>query len=118
MKRILLVSLPLLSLLAGCSTFRGSVDAEDLWWAEDKAKHVTLSTLSAFGATYSARWLGVDQPRAAATGFSITLSGGLLKELWDATASDGSGWSWKDLAWDLAGTSLGTWAGMETPLPR
>ena len=107
-----------LLLLSGCSTFRGSIDAEDQWWAEDKAKHVALSALSGFGTTYAVRLAGVDQTRAAATGFSITLSAGALKELWDATAADGSGWSWKDLAWDLAGTTLGTWAGTKTPLPR
>ena len=115
MRTLLLIALLVLS---GCSTFHGSKDEEDLWFAEDKAKHFGYSTATAFGTTWTARTLGAPTQPAATAGFSITISGGLLKELWDATASDGSGWSWKDLAWDLAGTTLGTWAGASTPLPE
>lgn len=102
-----------LGTLVGCASFHGSKDSEDLWWAEDKAKHVTLSALTASTTTLGARMAGVETSTAAVGGFTVTLSGGVLKELWDATASDGSGWSWKDLTWDLAGTVLGTWAGTE-----
>lgn len=101
--------------LASCTTFRASNDDEDQWFAEDKAKHFGVSAASGFATTWSARSAGVPAAPAAATGFSITISGGLAKELWDATASDGSGWSWKDLAWDLAGTTVGTWAGTVVP---
>lgn len=105
-------------LLTGCATFRESKAEEDQWWAVDKAQHFTLSVASGFGTTWSARALGADPVPAAAGGFTITLSGGLLKELWDATAATGSGWSWKDLTWDLAGATLGTWAGATTPTPN
>ncbi len=36
--------------------------------------------------------------------FSVSL--GASKELWDSRP-EGSGWSWKDLAWDVAGASTG-----------
>lgn len=105
------------ALLAGCSTFHQSKDEEDHWWAEDKAKHFSLSAATSFGTTWGARAAGAPTTPAAAGGFTVTISGGLLKELWDATASDGSGWSWKDLTWDLAGTTAGTWVGMNVPVP-
>jgi len=105
-------------LLSGCSTFHWSKDEEDQWWAEDKAKHVSLSAASSFAATWGSRSLGVPTETAAAGGFTLTISAGALKEIWDATASDGSGWSWKDFAWDLAGTAAGTWAGSVVPVPR
>jgi len=107
-----------LGLLGGCASFHGSNDQDDLWWAEDKAKHVTLSAALATGTTWEARHLGAPTPGAAAGGVSLTLSAGLAKELWDATVADGTGWSWKDLTWDLAGTLLGTWAGTALPPGR
>ena len=36
--------------------------------------------------------------------FAVSL--GATKELWDSRPA-GSGWSWKDLAWDLAGATTG-----------
>jgi putative lipoprotein len=107
----------LLATLSGCASFHWSKDEEDQWWAEDKAKHVSLSAASSFGTTWGARALGAPSAPAAAGGFTFTISGGALKELWDATASDGSGWSWKDLTWDLIGTTAGTWVGMNVPVP-
>lgn len=106
----------LVLVLAGCSTFHWSRDEEDQWLAVDKAQHFSASAASSFGTTWGARTLGAPTAPAAAGGFTITLSAGALKELWDATASDGSGWSWKDLAWDLAGSAVGTWAGTAVPV--
>lgn len=103
--------------LTGCASFHWSQDQEDHWLAEDKAQHFGLSAASGFATTWTARSAGAPTATAATGGFTVTLSGGLAKELWDATASDGSGWSWKDLAWDLAGTSVGTWAGSVAPTP-
>jgi len=103
--------------LSGCTTFHWSKEEEDHWFAEDKAKHFSASAASSLGTTWGTRALGAPIVPAAAGGFTVTLSAGALKELWDATAADGSGWSWKDLAWDLAGTSVGTWAGMNVPVP-
>lgn len=119
MRRLVAAGLLGASLLAGgCTTFRESKPEEDQWWAADKAQHFTLSAASGFGTTWSVRALGAEPAPAVAGGFTITLSGGLLKELWDATSPTGSGWSWKDLAWDLAGTTVGTWAGATAPTPR
>lgn len=106
-----------LSCLSGCSTFHWSQEEDDLWIAGDKAQHFGLSAAAGFGTTWTARTLGAPAGTAAAGGFTITLSGGLLKELWDGTQPKGSGWSWKDLAWDLAGATAGTWAGTAVPTP-
>ena len=113
-----ILALGLLMMLSGCSTFHWAKDEDDPWWAKDKAQHVSLSAATSFGATWGARAWGVPTGQAAAGGFTLTISGGALKELWDATASDGSGWSWKDFAWDLAGTAAGTWAGSVAPVPQ
>lgn len=104
-------------LLTGCATFHTSNEEQDHWFATDKAQHFSLSAASGFTTTWTARSLDVPSPVAATAGFTLTLSGGALKELWDATAADGSGWSWRDLAWDLAGTTAGTWAGTAVPTP-
>lgn len=104
-------------LLTSCSTFRTSVDQDDLWWATDKAQHLSLSAATALGTTWTTRAAGAPTWSSAAAGLTFTLAGGLLKELWDATGPDGSGWSWKDLAFDLAGATAGTCAGTQLPTP-
>ncbi|ALS13723.1 hypothetical protein AOU28_20060 [Pseudomonas aeruginosa] len=52
-------------------------------------------------------WLGEDRgARQARFGLSFSLAFGVGKELYDSRSA-GSGWSWKDLAWDLAGAAAG-----------
>lgn len=113
-----MVASALVLALTSCSTFHGSNDTDDPWFADDKAKHFTLSAASGFGTTYAARAAGVESTPAAAGGFTVTISLGLIKEWSDATTAEGTGWSWKDLVWDLAGTAAGTWAGTAVPVPR
>ena len=69
--------------------------ANDNWSGQDKAQHFIASAmLSAAGNEYS-QHQGM---------FSVSL--GASKELWDSRP-EGSGWSWKDFAWDIAGASTG-----------
>jgi putative lipoprotein len=83
-----------------------SARASDAWWGADKALHFGVS-VALSGAGYAASSLVFDEPwqRAlAASAFSLSL--GAAKETYDAVA-DGDP-SWKDFAWDSAGTFVGT----------
>ncbi|EOC1289102.1 YfiM family lipoprotein [Cronobacter muytjensii] len=92
---------PLLLMLCGCSHM-----AQDSWSGQDKAQHFLGSALlSAAGNEYAQRQ-GYSPDRAAAFGLMFSVSLGVGKEGWDSRPA-GSGWSWKDLAWDVAGASAG-----------
>ncbi|ONF81326.1 hypothetical protein BXA16_10655 [Salmonella enterica subsp. enterica serovar Typhimurium] len=68
--------------LSGCSHL-----ANDHWSGQDKAQHFMASAmLSAAGNEYARH--------------------GASKELWDSRP-EGSGWSWKDFVWDVAGATTG-----------
>lgn len=87
--------------LCGCSHM-----ASDGWSGQDKAQHfITSAMLAAAGNEY-ARHQGNSNDRSAAIGLMFSISLGASKELWDSRPS-GSGWSWKDFAWDVAGASTG-----------
>ncbi|WP_334600150.1 YfiM family lipoprotein [Escherichia coli] len=60
---------------------------------------------SAAGNEYS-QHQGMSRDRSAMFGLMFSVSLGASKELWDSRP-EGSGWSWKDLAWDVAGASTG-----------
>lgn len=87
--------------LAGCSHM-----ANDSWSGQDKAQHfITSAMLSAAGNEY-AHHQGISPKRSAAIGLMFSLSLGASKELWDSRP-EGSGWSRKDFAWDVAGATIG-----------
>lgn len=94
-------------LLTGCSHM-----ANDAWSGQDKAQHFLASAmLSAAGNEY-AQHQGYSRDRSAAIGLMFSVSLGASKELWDSRPA-GSGWSWKDFAWDVAArppaTLYGSW---------
>ncbi|HGX6404824.1 TPA: YfiM family lipoprotein [Shigella dysenteriae] len=90
-----------LLLLSGCSHMDN-----DSWSGQDKAQHFIASAmLSAAGNEYS-QHQGMSRDRSAMFGLMFSVSLGASKELWDSRP-EGSGWSWKDLAWDVAGASTG-----------
>ena len=88
--RVIMLIAPLL-LLTGCSHM-----ANDSWSGQDKAQHFLASAMLQ----------GYSRDRSAAIGFMFSVSLGASKELWDSRPS-GSGWSWKDFAWDVAGATTG-----------
>ena len=90
--RALLVAACLL--LGGCSHF-----AEDDWLGEDKALHFASSAALAAAGMQMAHDRGLRGARQARFGLSFSLAFG--------SRSAGSGWSWKDLAWDLAAAAAG-----------
>ena len=78
--------------------------ANDSWSGQDKAQHFIASAmLSAAGNEYS-QHQGMSRDRSAMFGLMFSVSLGASKELWDSRP-EGSGWSWKDFAWDIAGAS-------------
>jgi putative lipoprotein len=93
--------LPLIFLLSGCSHM-----AQDQWHGQDKAQHFIASAiLSAAGNEYGHHQNWSDS-RSANFGFLFSVSLGATKELWDSREA-GSGWSWKDFTWDVAGAATG-----------
>ena len=97
--RYLLISC--LLLLTGCAH-----TAQDQWSGQDKAQHFLASAmLSAAGNEY-AQHQGISRDRSAVYGLMFSVSLGASKELWDSRPA-GSGWSWKDFAWDVAGATTG-----------
>ncbi len=96
-----LLSLIAIFTLCGCSHM-----ANDSWSGQDKAQHfIGSAMLSAAGNEYF-QHQGVNRDRSAALGVMFSLSLGASKELWDSRPA-GSGWSWKDFAWDVAGATTG-----------
>ncbi|RJT21442.1 YfiM family lipoprotein [Buttiauxella izardii] len=93
--------LPSVFLLSGCSHM-----AQDQWHGQDKAQHFIASAiLSAAGNEYGHHQNWSDS-RSANFGFLFSVSLGATKELWDSREA-GSGWSWKDFTWDVAGAATG-----------
>ncbi|WP_374708457.1 YfiM family lipoprotein [Buttiauxella selenatireducens] len=93
--------LPSILILSGCSHM-----AQDQWHGQDKAQHFMASAiLSAAGNEYG-QHQGWSDTRSANFGFLFSVSLGATKELWDSRTA-GSGWSWKDFTWDVAGATTG-----------
>lgn len=97
----------LLSLAPGCASFR---HPDDPWWGPDKAKHFTASFALAAGGTM-ALTPSAGENEAAAMGFSAALAAGAGKEIHDRNIKR-TYFSGKDLAWDLIGSLLGSFAGL------
>ncbi|HKN03948.1 MAG TPA: YfiM family lipoprotein [Buttiauxella sp.] len=98
MLRLLLASIFLLS---GCSHM-----AQDKWHGQDKAQHFIASAILSAGGNEYGQHQGWSDSRSANFGFLFSVSLGVTKELWDSRAT-GSGWSWKDITWDVAGAATG-----------
>lgn len=80
--------------------------AQDEWTGRDKAQHFLSSAFfAAAGNAYGDRqnW---NRGHSAGFGVLFSISLGAAKELYDSRAG-GTGWSWKDFSWDLAGAATG-----------
>ena len=83
---------------------RATGAAADRWLAEDKVQHFAASFAATVMAYGGARFVVDPGPaRAAAAGVAVLL--GVGKEALDA--GRGGPFSFKDLAWDVAGVALG-----------
>lgn len=98
----MLRSLPLLLLCcSGCTHM-----AQDQWTGRDKAQHfISSAFLAAAGNAYGEHqnW---STDRSASFGLTFAISLGAAKEFYDSREG-GTGWSWKDFAWDIAGATTG-----------
>ncbi|PHM37939.1 outer membrane lipoprotein [Xenorhabdus mauleonii] len=101
MKNILIIS-PLL-LNTSCTTIR---QANDNWTGQDKVQHFLFSAvITAAGNAYGDRqnW---GHRESAQFGLLFSIGLGAAKELYDSRPS-GTGWSWHDIAYDIAGAITG-----------
>ncbi len=92
-------------LATGCST---PAPPNDDWLGRDKFLHLGASAALAAGASSAAYAAGMNDTAIAAGG-GVSLAAGLAKETFDVRVK-GTGWSWKDLAWDALGACLGATA--------
>ena len=84
-------------LCSGCAHM-----AEDQWTGRDKAEHfVASAVLAAAGSEYGQRQHHSDRQSQ-----TVFINAGAGKEWYDSRPN-GSGWSWKDFAWDAAGAASG-----------
>ena len=89
-------------LLSGCATVN---HPDDSWFSRDKAYHFAAASAIGAGAT----WAAGGDDAAPVIGVGIAVSFGAGKELYDRNVKN-TYWSWKDLAWDLAGAVAGALA--------
>ncbi|EXU73643.1 lipoprotein [Erwinia mallotivora] len=80
--------------------------AQDSWTGKDKAQHfISSAFISAAGNAFGQKqnW---SSSQSSSFGLMFSVSFGAAKELYDSRAG-GTGWSWKDFAWDVAGAATG-----------
>ncbi|PHM25172.1 putative lipoprotein [Xenorhabdus ehlersii] len=100
--RNILMIFPIL-LNTSCSNIRL---ANDNWTGKDKVQHFLFSAIvAAAGNTYGDRqhW---GHRESAQFSVLLSVSIGAIKELYDSRPS-GTGWSWHDIAYDIAGAIAG-----------
>ncbi|UJD87991.1 YfiM family lipoprotein [Rahnella aquatilis] len=96
--------LPVIILIFACSGCTHY--ANDAWTGKDKAEHfVGSAVLAAAGAAYGDHQ-GWNEARSRSFGLLFSVGLGATKEVYDSRAG-GSGWSWKDFSWDIAGAATG-----------
>lgn len=79
---------------------------KDTWFGLDKLKHFTSSIYLTTTAYYiQSRIMTVSEPESKFNSGAIVISLGLTKEFYDSRRTDGF-FSFSDLAWDLAGSSV------------
>lgn len=90
-----------LLLATGCTH-----QAQDRWTGKDKVQHfIASAALAAAGTAYGdgQNW---SRPRSRNFGLLLSVGIGAAKELYDSREA-GTGWSWKDFTWDIAGAVAG-----------
>lgn len=89
--------------ITGCTGFHWS---DDTWAGKDKAQHFAFSAAMAAAGNAYADKQNMSHKNAAQFGILFSLSLGAAKELYDSRA-EGTGWSWHDFAYDVAGSIAG-----------
>ena len=81
---------------------------DDPWTSPDKFKHAATSGLIGALAVRATRDRDAGRCDAFRIGATFSIGIGAGKELLDQEVRH-KGWSWRDLAWDAAGGTLGAW---------
>ncbi len=100
--KLLITSLILFN-LSGCS---GAHWANDNWKGKDKAQHFLFSAGAAAAANAYADRQNMSHRQAAQFGILFSIGLGAAKELYDSRPA-GTGWSWHDFTYDIAGAIAG-----------
>lgn len=90
--------------LNGCQSFHV---ANDNWQGKDKAQHFLFSMVASAGANAYADHQNYSYREGLVIGLPFSISLGVAKELYDSRPQ-GTGWSWHDFAYDVAGAAAGS----------
>jgi len=115
LKRLRSVLISILLLLLALHTLTGcaiqfSKDTDDKWFAADKYKHFLVTTAISAAIASAAKHNGNENCDAALIGFSVTLTIGAGKEIYDKRVRD-TFYSYRDMVWDAAGSATGSLLG-------
>ena len=94
-----------LALLCSCSPLPPK---DDPWTSPDKYKHAAASAVIGAVAVRAARERDLGRCDAFRIGTAVSIGIGAGKEFLDQEFRN-KGWSWRDLAWDTLGGTLGAW---------
>ena len=95
--------------LSGCSMIQIDHQKDD-WFGPDKYTHLAVTTAISAAAAKAAREEGHDNCDAALIGFSISMTIGAGKEIYDKRKRK-TRYSYRDMIWNTAGSTLGSLAG-------
>ena len=101
-----LLSIILFLTVSGCATTRCY---HDNFFGKDKLYHFTASGVIGAGVTAVSRNNGISDYKAPVIGVSVSIGIGAGKEFYDLTVKE-TYWSWKDIVWNLIGSSVGSYA--------
>jgi putative lipoprotein len=92
-------------LLASSARAQQQAPDDDPWFGRDKALHFAASASIAVVVYAGASFHTDDRPTRIAAAATLALAAGLAKETWDLSGHGDA--SWRDLAWDVIGTTTG-----------
>ncbi len=116
MKRILLIILILLcgnNFLFANSQIKiphkfSVIQPEDKWLSFDKWQHFSTSFIITMDSYYQLNsFIYDDEVKCKKWSVSISLTSGLVKEIFDVRRKNNPLFSWKDIVFDISGTILG-----------
>lgn len=99
LRRLLIA--PLLLLTSACTHV-----ANDSWTGKDKAQHFFASAALAVAGTAYGEHQNWSDAKSRNFGLLFSIGIGAGKEWYDSRQA-GTGWSWKDFTWDIAGAITG-----------
>ena len=94
-----------IAMLCACSPIPPK---DDPWTSPDKFKHAGVSAVIGAVSVRAARDRDANRCDAFRIGMAVSFGVGAGKEFVDQEFRN-KGWSWRDLAWDTVGGTLGAW---------